>query len=497
MNSEKILSIFKEITLIPRESGHEELIVGYLVRFAETHGLECRTDAAGNVVITREASPGFESRPTIVLQGHTDMVCEKNAGVDHDFTKDPINYVIENGWMVAKDTTLGADCGIGIAAELAALTDPAPCGRLECLFTASEETGMDGAFALESGFITGKTLINLDSEDEGELFVGCAGGIDTTAVFSYIPEPQPSGSRLFRIRVFNGIGGHSGDDINKGRANAVQLLARFLCKALSDGHGKVNGNVLRSIDGGNKRNAIAREAEAVIAVRGDVVEFEKAWKDFAGDVKSEYAVTEPELSFAVNPVACIDDDHAGENFGEENLCMSAADSLRLAEALFAAPHGVIEMSADIPGLVETSTNLASVKMLDKNRIRIGTSQRSSVTSARRAAAAKVEAHFHLAGAEVTHGSEYPGWKPNLDSDILRCCVESYRRLFGTEPAVKAIHAGLECGLFLEKYPDLDMISFGPTLRGVHAPGERLDLASLDKFTLLLDDVIHGYDGRQD
>ncbi len=496
MDSEKILSIFKEITRIPRESGHEEQIVDYLVRFAEAHGLECRTDAAMNVVITREASPGFEGRPTIVLQGHTDMVCEKNAGVEHDFTKDPINYVIENGWMVAEDTTLGADCGIGIAAELAALIDPAPCGKLECLFTASEETGMDGAFALESGFITGKTLINLDSEDEGELFVGCAGGIDTTAMFSYTPGPQPSDSRLFRIRVFNGTGGHSGDDINKGRANAVQLLARFLCKALSDGHGKANGNALRSIDGGNKRNAIAREAEAVIAVRGDAAAFTEAWKDFSKDVKSEYAVTEPALSFSVTPVAGIDD-CAGKSSGKENCCLSAADSLRLAEALFAAPHGVIEMSADIPGLVETSTNLASVKMSENNRIRIGTSQRSSVTSARRAAAARVEAHFSLAGAEVTHESEYPGWKPNLDSDILRCCVESYRRLFGTEPAVKAIHAGLECGLFLEKYPDLDMISFGPTLRGVHAPGERLDLASLDKFTLLLDDVIHGYYGRQD
>ncbi len=489
MNSEKILSIFKEITRVPRESGHEEQIVGYLVNFAKEHALECRTDAAKNVVITRQASPGFESRPTIVLQGHTDMVCEKNAGVEHDFTKDPINYVIEDGWMVARDTTLGADCGIGIAAELAALIDPAPCGKLECLFTASEETGMDGAFAIERGFITGKTLINLDSEDEGELFVGCAGGIDTTAVFSYIPEPLPSDSGLFRIRVFNGTGGHSGDDINKGRANAVQLLARFLCSALSDEKGTACGNAICSIDGGNKRNAIAREAEAVIAVRGDAAAFAEAWKDFAKDVRSEYAVTEPALSFSMEPMGC------GE--GDFSVTLCPADSLRLARALYAAPHGVLEMSADIPGLVETSTNLASVKMLDKNRIRIGTSQRSSVTSARRAAAAKVEAHFRLAGAEVTHGSEYPGWKPKLDSDILHRCVASYKKLFGTDPAVKAIHAGLECGLFLEKYPDLDMISFGPTLRGVHAPGERLDLASLDKFTLLLDDVIHGYDGRQD
>lgn len=504
MDSEKILSIFKEITLIPRESGHEELIVDYLVKFAETHGLECRTDAAMNVVITREASPGFESRPTIVLQGHTDMVCEKNAGVVHDFTQDPINYVIEDGWMIAKDTTLGADCGIGIAAELAALIDPAPCGRLECLFTASEETGMDGAFGLEPGFFSGKTLINLDSEDEGELFVGCAGGMDTTAVFEYVPVPPVSGEAgragIFKLRVYNGTGGHSGDDINKGRANAVQLLARFLCGVLSDGEGKACGNMICSIAGGNKRNAIAREAEAVVAVKDNAGAFAEAWENFAEDVRAEYAVTEPALSFSIGQLGGTDSPHGTEE-SRRTVCLSAADSrpaaglsaedsLRLARALFAAPHGVIEMSADIPGLVETSTNLASVKMLDGNRIRVGTSQRSSVTSARRAAAAKVEAHFSLAGAKVTHESEYPGWKPKLDSAILRRCVASYKKLFGTEPAVKAIHAGLECGLFLEKYPELDMISFGPTLRGVHAPGERLDLASLDKFTLLLDDVLH-------
>ena len=423
MNSEKILSIFKEITRIPRESGHEEKIVEYLVNFAKEHGLEYKTDDVNNVVITRPASKGYEDRSTIVLQGHTDMVCEKNAGVEHDFAKDPIRYVIEDGWMIAKDTTLGADCGIGVAAQLAALIDPAPCGKIECLFTSSEETGMDGAFGLKPGFITGKTLINLDSEDEGELFIGCAGGLDTTAVFSYIPESLPADAKCFSVRIFNGVGGHSGDDINKGRANAVQLLARFLNDCLSSADFKLS---LCCIDGGNKRNAIARESSATVALTGDE----------------------------------------------------------------AAPHGVLSMSADIPGLVETSTNLASVKMLEGNKIRVGTSQRSSITSARRAAAAKVEASFLLAGAEVTHEGEYPGWKPTLDSEILRRSVASYKKLFGVEPAVKAIHAGLECGLFLEIYPDLDMISFGPTLRGVHAPGERLDLASLDKFTLLLDDILH-------
>ena len=475
MNSEKILSIFKEITRIPRESGHEEKIVEYLVNFAKEHGLEYKTDDVNNVVITRPASKGYEDRSTIVLQGHTDMVCEKNAGVEHDFAKDPIRYVVEDGWMIAKDTTLGADCGIGVAAQLAALIDPAPCGKIECLFTSSEETGMDGAFGLKPGFITGKTLINLDSEDEGELFIGCAGGLDTTAVFSYIPEPLPADVKCFSVRIFNGVGGHSGDDINKGRANAVQLLARFLNDCLSSSDFKLS---LCCIDGGNKRNAIARESSATVALTGDESAFKSHWDSFSADVKGEYSVTEPDLSFALESVPA------------PAFAFDADSAKRLVRGLYAAPHGVLSMSADIPGLVETSTNLASVKMLEDNKVRVGTSQRSSITSARRAAAAKVEASFLLAGAEVTHEGEYPGWKPTLDSDILRRSVASYKKLFGVEPAVKAIHAGLECGLFLEIYPDLDMISFGPTLRGVHAPGERLDLASLDKFTLLLDDILH-------
>ena len=475
MNSEKILSIFKEITRIPRESGHEEKIVEYLVNFAKEHGLEYKTDDVNNVVITRPASKGYEDRSTIVLQGHTDMVCEKNAGVEHDFAKDPIRYVIEDGWMIAKDTTLGADCGIGVAAQLAALIDPAPCGKIECLFTSSEETGMDGAFGLKPGFITGKTLINLDSEDEGELFIGCAGGLDTTAVFNYIPEPLPADAKCFSVRILNGVGGHSGDDINKGRANAVQLLARFLNDCLSSADFKLS---LCCIDGGNKRNAIARESSATVALTGDEAAFKSDWDSFSADVKGEYSVTEPDLSFALESVPA------------PAFTFDTDSAMRIVRGLYAAPHGVLSMSADIPGLVETSTNLASVKVLEGNKVRVGTSQRSSITSARRAAAAKVEASFLLAGAEVTHEGEYPGWKPTLDSEILRRSVASYKKLFGVEPAVKAIHAGLECGLFLEIYPDLDMISFGPTLRGVHAPGERLDLASLDKFTLLLDDILH-------
>ena len=472
MTSEEVLSIFKEITKVPRESGHEEKIIAWLQSFAAAHSLECRTDNAGNVVIVREASAGKENVPTIVLQSHSDMVCEKNSGVEHDFSKDPVRYEIRDGWMVAPDTTLGADCGIGMAAQLAVLTGDIPTGRIEALFTVAEETGLDGAKALEPGFITGKTLINLDSEDEGELFIGCAGGIDTTAVFDYTPSGLPAGLEYHKIRISNALGGHSGDDIDKGRANAVQLLSRFLYGM----SGK--GLHLCSISGGNKRNAIAREAEAVVAATPASSETLAAeFRTFAQDVAAEYAATDPDIRFEwTGAEPCLEkiDDKTAE---------------ALITSLFAAPHGVLAMSPEIKGLVETSTNLASVKMLPDNKIRIGTSQRSSVVSEMRAAAAKVEACFHLAGASVTHESEYPGWKPDTHSDILEKCVASYQRLFGVSPTVRAIHAGLECGLFLEKYPELDMISFGPTLRGVHAPGERLDLASLDKFVKLLEDVL--------
>ena len=473
MDSRKVLDLFKEITKVPRESGHEEQIIEFLQQFARTHSLACKTDGAGNVLIVKEPAPGCENLPVIVLQSHSDMVCEKNAGVEHDFSRDPIRYVVQDGWMIAPDTTLGADCGIGMAAQLAVLESDLPAGRIECLFTVSEETGLEGAKALKPDFISGRILINLDSEDEGELFVGCAGGLDTTAVFRYVKVPVVPGSGLARVRVFNGTGGHSGDDIDKGRANAVQLLARFLYSR--------PGLQLCSIDGGNKRNAIAREAEAVVAAAPELLsELAEAADRFGADIRAEYASGDPGIT-----VECI-------LTGEAPAGQTAVDpavSSALVAALFGAPHGVLAMSGDIEGLVETSTNLASVKMEEDGIIRVGTSQRSSITSSRIAAGQKVAAVFTLAGAEVSHGSGYPGWKPDLSSRLLKVCRASYRRLFGVEPVVRAIHAGLECGLFLDNWPDLDMISFGPTLRGVHAPGERLDLASLDRFTAFLEDVI--------
>ena len=473
MNTEKVLHFFREITRIPRESGHEEKIVAYLQQFAASRGLECKTDKVGNVMIAKPASPGYENRPTIVLQGHTDMVCEKKSTSNFDFSKDPIHFVIENGWMVAHDTTLGADNGIGVASAMAILDDDAiEHPRLECLFTVSEETGLDGARALKKGFITGKTLINLDDEDEGYFCVGCAGGMDTVGIFTYREKPVAEGSVLMEFIMGGGLGGHSGDDIDKGRFCAVQQVARFLNEIW-----KYKVEVCQ-IGAGNKRNAIARGAGVLLAIPPAKVDRVVArFHDLAARLKTEFAITDPGLYFEVRPAEWKD---------------GAIDSMtahKLIRALLTVPHGVMAMSADIPGLIETSTNLASVRMEPGKKILVGTMQRSSVNSARIFLSERVAAAFELAGAKVKHSDGYPGWKPNMQSHVKDVCVASYKRLFGHEPVVRAIHAGLECGLFTEKFPDMDMIAFGPTLRGVHAPGERLDLASLDRFWAVLLDVI--------
>ncbi len=473
MDSKIVLDFFKEITLIPRESGHEEPMTAYLQKFAKSRHLQCKTDKTGNVLIVKEASKGKENVPPLVLQAHQDMVCEKVGGFEFDFRKDPIPFEIENGWMVAKNTTLGADDGIGVAACLALLDSDLPMGKLECLFTISEETGMDGAFALEKGFFDGKTLINLDSEDEGQLFVGCAGGVDTIATFEYENEPLLKNYKTMRLRISGGVGGHSGDDINKERANVLQQLCRFLYTQLQYDY------QLLSLSGGNKPNAICREAEAVIAVPADEYnDMAEDFKAFGEILASEFKNTEPDLTFSAASCKC------------EQEPISEEDTVRIISSLTACPHGVVAMSTDIKGLVETSTNLAAVKQDSKKKVfTVITSQRSSVTTELHAIAEKVEATLLLGGADVEHKSEYPGWKPNMDSRILKESVASYRKLFNKDPEVKAIHAGLECGLFLEKFPDLDMISFGPTLRGVHAPGECLELASLDKFVDLLEDIV--------
>lgn len=468
--SSKVLDHFKKITEIPRESGHEGPMTSYLQAFAAEHGLACKTDAVGNVVITREASAGKENVPVIVLQSHQDMVCEKNAGVQHDFAKDPIKYVVEDGWMIAKDTTLGADDGIGIAASLALLESDLEMGKIECVFTISEETGLDGAERMEPGFFTGKTLINLDSEEEGEFCIGCAGGLNTLVEFKYDTVPAKSGYERICLKIAGGMGGHSGEDINKERINTVQQMARFLYSELP------NGLQLQLFKGGNKSNAIARECEAIIAVpdsKATAARFEA----FGEELKAEFATSDPGVYVSTKRI-----------FINEKM-VDDCTATRLIRSLHTCPHGVQAMSQDIKGLVETSTNLAAVRMTEFGTIKVVTSQRSSVTSRKKMIASKVRANFEAAGASVEHKFEYPGWKPDVNSHVLTECVESYKKLFGKEPVVKAIHAGLECGLFLEKFPGLDMISFGPTLLGVHAPGERMELASLDKFVDLLVDVV--------
>lgn len=462
--------------MVPRESGHEELIIEYLKKFAAEHSLPCKVDDAGNVLISRPAVKGKENVPAIVLQSHSDMVCEKTPDSTHDFLKDPIPYVIEDGWMIAPKTTLGADDGIGIATSLAILTDPdIQCGPVEALFTVSEETGLDGAMALKAGFFNSGTLINLDSEDEGEIFVGCAGGLDTTAVYKVSCDDfsKYKLKQWIRLSVGGCTGGHSGDDINKGRANALQVLARFLYaeRPLYD--------TLSIIEGGGKRNAIARDAYAVVCT-DDPDNLYAAFDTFGAAVRDRHKDSDPGMTFVFEAATDVTE------------AMTVKDTDNIIAALAQSPHGVLAMSKEIENFVETSTNLASIKKIDHDTFRVGTSQRSCIAESRQSAGKSVEDNFAAYDFVVTHESEYPGWAPAKVSAIRDACVEAYRTLFKTEPKVRAIHAGLECGLFTEVYPNLDMISIGPTLRGVHAPGERLELASLDKFVSLITYLIENF-----
>ena len=468
-----VFHYFDEVCNVPRPSKHEEKIRAYLLDFAQKHALEVETDEAGNVLIKKPATPGMEGLKTVILQSHIDMVCEKNGDVEHDFLNDPIQTYVDGEWLKAKGTTLGADNGIGIAAQLAVLSaDDIQHGPIECLFTVDEETGLTGAFALKEGFMDGDILINLDSEDEGELFIGCAGGANTTAEFPYQEIDAPQDYFFFRVAIKGLSGGHSGDDINKNRANANKLLNRFLTQLQAK-----YDLYLCQIDGGNLHNAIPREASALCAVPMKYKEPVRIDMNiYTAEIENEYNVTEPNLRTELSsesPVAKAIDRQVVKN---------------LLKSVYAVHNGVYTMSQDMEGLVETSSNLASIKMAD-GCIRIVTSQRSSILSSRQDISEMIRSAFELGGARVTTGDGYPGWKPNPSSPILQVAIESYKRLFGVEPKVKAIHAGLECGLFLEKYPSLDMFSTGPTLRGVHSPDERMHIPSVDKFWLHLLDVL--------
>lgn len=457
---------FDEITKVPRPSRHEEKIREYLLDYAKKHSIEAKTDEVGNVVMKKPATPGRENAPVVVLQAHMDMVAEKNSDTDHDFLTDPIQTYIDGDWVKAKGTTLGADNGIGMAAALAALTDDTyPHGPLEALFTVNEEIGLEGAENLGKDMISGKILINLDSEDDGEIFIGCAGGIDTTAIFSYKKSFAPDKFTYFKVSVSGLLGGHSGGDIHLGRANANKVIARFIWECSNRWDIEVS-----SFKGGNLRNAIPREAEAVFGIHDKhKEEIETFLTQYADEIQNEFKGVEPTMKLDIEPV------------DKPESCIDSSTSLRLIRALYSAPHGVISMSKDIEGLVETSTNLAAVKMEEDNKIVVTTSQRSSLESRKNDIAGQVEAHFQLAGAEVSHSDGYPGWAPNIDSEIMKVSAEAYEELFGVKPQIKAIHAGLECGLFLNKYPHLDMISFGPTMRDVHSPDEKLLIPTVDKF----------------
>jgi dipeptidase D len=403
------------------------------------------------------------------------MVGEKNSGTIHDFENDPIQAFIDGDWVKARGTTLGADDGIGIASQMAILASrELSHGPIECLFTVDEETGLTGAMALEPGFLKGTVLLNLDSEDEGELFIGCAGGIDTIASFHYKTRIFPSGHIAVKAGVDGLKGGHSGDEIHKSPGgNSNKILARFLWNL----ERKFDIR-LAEFDGGNLRNAIPREAYAIIAIpEKHYKDFEKYFLDYQKIIKNELYPTEPDFSMYLTKTEAPE------------VVINKKIKSRLLASLYACPHGVVKWSNDLPGLVETSTNLASVKFRKGNTIEITTSQRSSVESAKRDIADQVSAIFESVGANVRHSDGYPGWKPNPDSQVLQLTAESYKNLFQKEPVIRAIHAGLECGLFLDKYPGLDMISFGPTIKGAHSPDERMHIGSTEKYWKLLLDVL--------
>ena len=470
---------FDDITRVPRPSKREEKIIEWLVAFAQKHNIEYQKDDTGNVVMRMPATAGYEDRPAIILQSHMDMVCEKNSDVEFDFDNDPIRTRIDGEWVRAEGTTLGADCGIGMAAALAVLLDTSlERPAIEALFTVDEETGLTGAFGLGEGMLTGKYLVNLDSEDEGEIFIGCAGGIDTVARMDYDKEAAPEDYAFVRLEVGDLLGGHSGDDIDKGRANSNKLLARFLYNACDTFQ-----IALARMDGGNLRNAIPREAYAIVGVPAESkADFVERYMEFGEMMKEEFRHTEPRLRFST-----ADAETPAEVMTNDDMCA-------LLITIVGLPNGVLAMSFAVPGLVETSSNLASVKFDDAaQQVVITTSQRSSVESAKLYAAQTIESVFYLAGCDVEHSDGYPGWSPNPDSKLLATTVECYRKLFATEPKVRAIHAGLECGLFLEKYPHLEMVSFGPTLRGVHSPDERLEIATVDKFWKLLVELMRSLD----
>jgi len=465
LEPKQLWNFFHEITQIPHPSKKEQKLADFIVRFGKEHKLETVVDKVGNVIIRKPATKGMEKRKGVILQTHLDMVPQKNSDKKHDFEKDPIQTLIEGEWVKANGTTLGSDNGIGVAATLTVLASKDLIhGPVEALFTIDEETGMTGAFGLKPGFLKGDILMNLDSEDEGELYVGCAGGIDVSATKKYTEEKSPRGMAAYRIVAKGLKGGHSGVDIALGRANSNKIMFRFLVQAEAD-----FGIRLAEAAGGDLRNAIPRESYSVLLVPGAKAKaFENFVKGYEKVYKAEFAETEPTLTFTCKKV----------DFPA--MVMSKADQFKIIRAIFACPNGIQRMSQAMKGLVETSNNLAIVRCI-KGKFETHNLTRSSVDSSKLATAWKIEAIFHLIDAKVTLTGSYPGWKPNMESPILKTMSGVYKKKFGKTPEIKAIHAGLECGLMGGVYPKLDMISFGPTIRFPHSPDEKVNIPSVQMF----------------
>lgn len=465
---------FYKLTQVPRPSNHEEKAREFMLNWARENHIEARIDEAGNIIMSKPATPGMENRKGIILQGHLDMVPQKNEDTVHDFTQDPIQAYIDGEWVRAKGTTLGADNGMGVAAGMAVLTaTDIEHGPIEVLVTATEETGMDGANGIKAGELKGDILLNLDSETEGELYVGCAGGLDSTMTFDYKAENVPAGHKAYKLSLKGLRGGHSGMDINLGRGNSNKLLFRFLKAEAAN-----TGIRLASIKGGSLRNAIPRESFAVITLpTGQTEQLAGQVKKYEAIYKSELQATEPDLEFFV------------EETEMPGGVMSSDLQLRLTDAIVACPNGTVRMSDAMPDTVETSNNLALIQAGD-GKIVINTLMRSFVETAKEALAESVHAVFELAKADkIVFDGAYPGWKPNPDSAILKLMLELYEKMYGKTPRIMAIHAGLECGILGSKYPNWDMISFGPTICHPHSPDEKVNIASVGKFWEFLKSVL--------